>query len=134
MTGMVTMSKALTPSAVDTAPKQRVIGRPFQPGQSGNPAGRRVGSRVRHSENFLATFAADFEAHGAQVIAKVREEDPSTYLKVASSLLPKESVLDVNVDVLHRATDQLTAFRLLRDAPRAELELLRQSDVAAETD
>ena len=30
-------------SAVTTAKKQRVIGRPFKPGQSGNPAGRPPG-------------------------------------------------------------------------------------------
>jgi hypothetical protein len=68
------------------------------------------------------------------VIEKVRTEMPHVYLKIASDLLPRESKLDVAVDVLHRATDQLAAFRLLRDAPRAELELLRQADVAVETD
>src|SRR5262249_26576464 len=126
-------SKALTATTVDTVEKQRPA-HWFRPGQSGNPAGRRVGSRSRHSENFLATFAADFEAHGAEVIAKVRTEMPHVYLKIAADLLPKESKLDVNIDVLHRAQTQLDAFRMLRDAPRAELELLRQSDVAAETD
>jgi hypothetical protein len=131
---MTTMSKPLTADAVVTAPKQRVIGRPFQPGQSGNPAGRPRSARSRHSENFLATFASDFEAHGPQVIEKVRTEMPHVYLKIAADLLPKQSELDINIDVLHRATTQLEAFRMLRDAPRNELELLRQSDVTVEAD
>jgi len=62
----------------------------WQPGQSGNPAGRPKGSRNRHSENFLNAFARDFEQHGAAVIEKVRKERPQDYLKVAASLLPKQ--------------------------------------------
>src|SRR5262249_61481435 len=104
------------------------------PGISGNPNGRPKGARSRHSENFLATFASDFETHGPQVIEKVRTEMPHVYLKIAADLLPKQSELDINIDVLHRAQTQLDAFRMLRDAPRAELEMLRQCDVAAETD
>ena len=41
-----------------------------------NGGGRKPGSRVRHSENFLREFADDFEQHGAEVIAKVRVEKP----------------------------------------------------------
>jgi hypothetical protein len=102
--------------AVVTPPKQRVIGRPFVKGQSGNPAGRPKSARSRHSENFLTTFAADFEEHGAQVIERVRRDTPAIYLKIAADLLPKEATLDVNVDIIHRAQSQLEAFRLLRDA------------------
>jgi hypothetical protein len=115
----------IAPRAVVTAPKQRVIGRPFEKGQSGNPAGRPKSARSRHSENFLASFANDFEEHGAQVIAQVRRETPAIYLKIAADLLPKESVLDVNVDIAHRAQSQLEAFRLLRDASRSEIDVLR---------
>jgi hypothetical protein len=47
----------------DTGPKQRKRrgpGQPFQPGQSGNPAGRRPGARNRTS--FLALQLMDAEA------------------------------------------------------------------------
>jgi Family of unknown function (DUF5681) len=77
------------------APQQRVIGRPFQPGVSGNPAGRPKGARSRHGENFLAAFNEDFQKHGAEVIAKVRIEQPAVYLKIAADLLPKEMALMV---------------------------------------
>jgi hypothetical protein len=72
-----------------------------------------------------STFANDFEAHGAQVIEKVRTEMPHVYLKIAADLLPREATLDVNVDVVHRAQSQLEAFRLLKDASRGEIEVLR---------
>jgi hypothetical protein len=36
------------------ATDERVIGRPFRPGQSGNPRGRPKGSRHKLSEQFLA--------------------------------------------------------------------------------
>lgn len=39
---------------------------------------------------FLEAFAADFEAHGAEVIRIVRMEKPSEYLKTAAYLMPKE--------------------------------------------
>jgi hypothetical protein len=124
---MAIMSKPLTATTVDAAEKQRPA-HWFKPGQSGNPSGRRVGSRVRHSENFLATFAADFEQYGAQVIAKVRTEMPHVYLKIAADLLPKQATLDVDVSVT-RALDAVSAFRLLQSLPRHELEQLRNDAV-----
>jgi hypothetical protein len=63
---------------------------PWQPGQSGNPAGRPKGSRHKRSESFIAALHADFVQHGACAIQRVREERPADYLKVVASLIPKE--------------------------------------------
>jgi hypothetical protein len=117
--------------AVDTAPKQRVIGRPFAKGQSGNPLGRPRSARSKHSENFLAAFSRDFEENGERVIAQVREEQPATYLRIAADLLPRQAELDVSIDIFARAQGQLEAYRLLRDASkesRRELADLRAAD------
>ncbi|WP_439393333.1 DUF5681 domain-containing protein [Bradyrhizobium sp. PMVTL-01] len=38
---------------------------PWQPGQSGNPKGRALGSRNRMSESFLEDLRATWEKHGA---------------------------------------------------------------------
>jgi Family of unknown function (DUF5681) len=58
----------------------------FKPGQSGNPAGRPKGSRNKVSEKLLEALASDFDAHGQDVIEKVRAERPADYLKIVASL------------------------------------------------
>ena len=62
----------------------------YKPGQSGNPAGRPKGSRVRFAEAFVDDFLEDWELHGADAIAECRKEDVSTYIRVAASIIPKE--------------------------------------------
>lgn len=71
-------------------PKPRGPGRPFQRGQSGNPAGRPKGSRNRLAEDMLSKLADDFEKHGTEAIERVRESDPGAYLRTIASLLPKQ--------------------------------------------
>jgi hypothetical protein len=107
-------------AATPSADRDKASGR-FLPGNSGF-GGRPKGSRNRHSENFLAAFASDFEKHGPEVIAKVREEQPAQYLKIAADLLPREATLDVdvNVDILHDVTSTLEAYRTLADVVGAD--------------
>jgi hypothetical protein len=62
----------------------------FQPGQSGNPAGRPKGARSKLGEAFLVEMLADFEEHGRDAIKTVRDKKPDQYLKVVASILPKE--------------------------------------------
>jgi hypothetical protein len=67
----------------------------WKPGQSGNPAGRKKGSRSKFAEAFLTDFLNDWEQHGAEAIVVVRETKPDQYLKVAAAILPKQ--MDVRV-------------------------------------
>jgi len=78
-------------SAETTAGMQR--GRPFQPGHSGNPTGRPKGSKHKLTEALLSLIADDFVEHGAEAIAKVRQDDPATYLKIVGSLVPRGLIL-----------------------------------------
>ena len=70
-------------------------GHHWKPGESGNPIGRPLGSRNKFSEAALADLAADWEAGGAEAIAGVRMTDPSTYMRVCFSILPRDILLSV---------------------------------------
>lgn len=85
------LAEGLPVPAASTARLQR--GRPFKVGESGNPNGRRPGSRNRLTTMVIDAISADFNEHGADVIARVRCGDPVTYLKFIGALVPRESVL-----------------------------------------
>jgi hypothetical protein len=63
----------------------------FSVGNSGG--GRRTGSRNKLSEAFLQAIATDFIHHGAEAIARVRNQNPETYLKTLAWLVPRELIL-----------------------------------------
>ena len=67
----------------------------FQPGQSGNPKGRPIGSRQKLSEGFINALSEDFAQHGKATIRKMREEKPDAYVRVVADMVPK----DVNLNV-----------------------------------
>lgn len=99
-------------------PEQDEKGR-FLSGNSGG--GRPKGSRNQLGEAFVADLYADWQANGAETIARVREERPQDYLKVIASILPK----DVNVKVSpfeNMSDEELDAAiaRLQRDIVKIE--------------
>src|SRR5580704_7335709 len=70
--------------------RSRTTAPPWNSGQSGNPAGRPLGSRHKLSDKFILALHDDFAEHGHAVIKKVREEHPAVYLQVIGKLVPRE--------------------------------------------
>lgn len=95
----------------------------FKPGHSA-PGGRPKESRDRITTRFLNVLADDFEKHGAKVVARVRVEDPGTYLRVYAGVIPKEIEISRPLDGM--SDGELTA------AIQALTELMRGQIQAAE--
>ena len=86
--------------------------------KAGNP-GRPKGSRNKLGEAFIEALYADFETHGAVTIASVRAEDPTAYVKVCASLLPKE----LKVATSRELTDEQLDARIRELAAALDLEV-----------
>lgn len=80
----------------------------FEPGKSGNLAGRPKGARNKLGEAFIEALHDDFNEHGIEAIRIVRETKPDQYLKVLASLMPR----DVNLTV-HEDLEELSDAELL---------------------
>jgi hypothetical protein len=82
----------------------------YRPGQSGNPAGRPKGARNKLGEQFINDLYADWQKHGVDTLARVRDEKPDQYLKVVASILPKD--LNVNINSMDDLTDDQLIQRI----------------------
>lgn len=61
---------------------------------SGNGGGGRPkGARNRLTELLMGAIAEDFAAKGATAIARLREDDPATYLRMITALVPRELIM-----------------------------------------
>lgn len=93
--------------------KQQKSTMAFKPGQSGNLKGRPKGSKNKLTEAFWKDFADAWEFGGRAAIDTVRSEDPSTFLRVAASLMPKESEVTLrNVIAKDLQDDELADIAL----------------------
>jgi hypothetical protein len=74
-----------------------VPGRPFKPGQSGNPAGRPKGARsilTKQTEELLAKLTSGPDAEAS--LTQLRQDKPDAFWRSVITLLPKE--VHANID------------------------------------
>jgi uncharacterized protein DUF5681 len=82
----------------------------WQPGQSGNPAGRLRGSRNRLSEEVICALLRDFRQHGQKAVARVRQTQPAAYLKILALLVPREHQVEHRNLIKELSDEQLEAM------------------------
>jgi hypothetical protein len=103
------------PDGADQKQEKRWGGKKlFQPGESGNPAGRPKGSRNKFNELFLVDFIAAWEHHGTEALSRTAAESPGVFVRVAASLLPRHFKMehdfaDMTDEQLDRYISQLNA-------------------------
>jgi hypothetical protein len=96
-----------------------VVGRPFKPGQSGNPAGRPKGSRVKLEEIFVADLVEAWKVHGKAALDIVASVDPAKFCQIAATVLPKQTQ-QTRIHKLELMTDKELAELL--EATDAQIE------------
>ena len=98
--------RTIKATAGDNTPsKQRGLKPPWEPGQSGNPAGRPKGARVKFGEDFVRQFTAHWEKYGEAALDSLFQKNKEGYVRVAVALLPK--LIDVSGEVDHRVHEQI---------------------------
>lgn len=87
----------------------------YKPGQSGNPAGRKKGSRNKLGEAFLSELLADFEDYGAAAIADCRKEDPAAYCRIIAAIIPKELDTTDEERLLEKFLEEFTTVEEIKE-------------------
>src|SRR5262245_3309589 len=82
----------------------------WQPGVSGNPAGRVRGSRNALSEEVICALLRDFRLHGQKAVARVRQTQPAAYLKILALLVPREHKVEHSNLIKELSDEQLEAM------------------------
>ncbi len=72
----------------------------FYPNLKPEKAGRPKGSRNRLSEAFLGDIVLDWEKHGAKALELLRVKKPYEYVRIVSTLIPKEYKAEVSTSLL----------------------------------
>ncbi len=118
--------------AENTAQKQR--GRPFEPGQSGNPNGRPKGARNRATLAVEALIEGQAEAMGAKAVEKALEGDSGMLRALLGNVLPRRRERTIVFDLpdINTAADALVASSsVLAACSRGELSPNEASEIMA---
>ena len=94
----------------------------FKPGESGNPAGRPVGSRNKLSDKFCADLLEHWQEHGVEAMDAALKKDPAAYVRVVASMVPKDVKFTADTsEVLLDVLREMTAARKRRAGDSAKV-------------
>ena len=102
------------------------------------PRGETDRSPHKFSEDVIQAFALDWAAGGPEAIARARVRDPSTYMRVVASILPKDVLVNVQQQVpgnldpddwanLRSILDRVKASQLAGAEPGRVFELIENA-------
>lgn len=110
---------------------KQAVSTKWKPGQSGNPLGRPQGARSKFSEQACADALADWTANGAATLERVRATDPSTYLRVLFSIIPKDIAVSIENRMGPMDSAEMQAMRRLVALIRATADAIDPETVFA---
>jgi hypothetical protein len=107
--------------------KRPANGRLWVKGQSGNPAGRPKGSRAKLASQYFDDLYAEWQVRGADALRQMAMHDPSGFVKLYASVLPRELILkslslNVSAELSDRGRDFATQWAFARKAIGAAVE------------
>jgi hypothetical protein len=98
----------------------------FQPGESGNPAGKPPNTRNILTQSLIEDLAAEWQTGGRDALKSLRVEKPDKFVLAAMSILPR----DVLVQISHEPTGMQAVLEALSpDQKRSLAEVLHLIDV-----
>ena len=101
---------AATVSEFAESSREKQRGRPFEPGQSGNPNGRPKGARNIVTRVVEALIEGQAEALGAKAVEKALEGDSPMLRALLSTLVPpRERTVEFELPKIESAADALKA-------------------------
>src|SRR6478736_190559 len=83
--------------------------KPWQPGQSGNPKGRPVGSRNKLATLVFDEALASFEKRGPAAFEELANKDPARYLILMAQLIPQHFKHEVEHTLVGQSPEELRA-------------------------
>jgi hypothetical protein len=114
-------------------------GKPFEPGQIANPAGRPLGARNRLNKALIEDLYAEWKEGGRAALKIMRIEEPAQFVKCALATLPRELLIEsieteLADDELEAALETLvTRQRALEQQAMPLLELKAETNGKEET-
>ncbi len=90
----------------------------WKKGESGNPAGPKPGNRRKFSEEFISDVHESWMIYGKAALVTTAMTDPSVYVRVCASLMPRDIEVTITLARAERLSDNDLAGYLERpDSP-----------------